>query len=59
MLICDKNLGIILNIYENSFVLKLRTMTIVQLLSSLRTLNIPVFMCTEEHCCAMLCGKLL
>lgn len=59
MLICVKNLGNILNIYENSFVLKWRTMNIVQLISSLRILNIPILFHVTEHCCAMLCVKLL
>lgn len=35
-------------------------MNIVQLISSLRILNIPVlFHVFGEHCCAMLCVKLL
>lgn len=46
MLICDKNLGNILNIYEDSFVLKWRTMTIVQL--TLLTED-------SEHSCIISC----
>lgn len=57
MLICDKNLGNILNIYENGFVLKWRTMNIVQLISSLRILNLPVLFhaCWRTLLCDALC----
>lgn len=42
MSICDKNIGSILNIYENSFVVKCNS-DYCTVNSSLRTPNIPVF----------------